>query len=62
MAVDRLGRASNSLTGGMRIPSWKISVASEPLPPAVLPPTSVWWPMLTDQPTRRSPTKIGLNR
>jgi len=35
----------------MRSPSWKISVAAQPLTTGVLPPTSSWWPMLADHPT-----------
>ena len=52
--------ASYILTGGMRSPSWKISVESEALEPATRPPMSVWWQMVAAKATRRPSWKIGL--
>ena len=61
VAQDGLGRAyrllqqavngllgfspSYSFEGGMRSPSWWISVLSKPWPPGTLPPMSAWWQM-----------------
>ena len=44
---------SITLSGGMRNPSWKISVLSQALPPATRPPMSVWWPMAAAKASKR---------
>ena len=46
-------------TGGMRRPSWWISVASGGIEPGAIPPTSAWWARFATQPTSRSSTKHG---
>ncbi len=46
--------------GGMRKPSWAISVASAGIDPGAAPPTSAWWARLATHPTRRVETNTGV--
>ncbi len=51
---------SNSLTAGSRRPSWKISVASVDIDPAVMPPTSFQCAMFITHATSSSPANTGM--
>ena len=51
--------SSYSFTAGLRIPSWKISVASVDIEPGTLPPTSFQWAMFDTQATSRPSWNTG---
>ena len=53
-------RASRSFSGGMRMPSWKISVALVGIEPGVMPPTSWWWVMVAGERDRGRRWKTGM--
>ena len=48
-----------SFTGGMRTPSWKLSVARALKPPGTLPPMSSQWPTEASQQNSRPSRKTG---
>ena len=52
--------ASRYLRGGMRIPSWKISVAFGGTDPGDMPPTSWWWVIAALKAIGRPPEKMGM--
>ena len=59
-SVVFIAPASRSFSGGMRRPSWKISVALVGTEPGVMPPTS-WWCVIVAESAIGSPAwKIGM--
>ena len=53
---------ASSRTGGMRSPSWSISVASGGIEPGAIPPRSAWWARFADPPDERAVARSTARR